>query len=285
MAAILKGAPVAAALHEKTAAEAAALRETGIVPTLAILRVGARNDDLSYERGATKRCREVGIDVQSVALPADVDSETFFAALDGLNRDPAVHGILLLRPLPKHLDEEKARRLLRPQKDVDGCTDGSLAGVFTDTALGFPPCTAQAAMEMLRYYQVPLRGRRAVVIGRSLVVGRPVALLLLHADATVTVCHSRTPDVAAVAREADILIAASGRMESIGAAYLREGQTVIDVGIGWNEAKQKLCGDVDFAAAEPIVDAITPVPGGVGSVTTAVLCRHVVEAAQRAARG
>ena len=285
MAAILKGAPVAAALHEKTAAEAAALRETGIVPTLAILRVGARNDDLSYERGATKRCREVGIDVQSVALPADVDSETFFAALDGLNRDPAVHGILLLRPLPKHLDEEKARRLLRPEKDVDGCTDGSLAGVFTDTALGFPPCTAQAAMEMLRYYQVPLRGRRAVVIGRSLVVGRPVALLLLHADATVTVCHSRTPDVAAVAREADILIAASGRMESIGAAYLREGQTVIDVGIGWNEAKQKLCGDVDFAAAEPLVDAITPVPGGVGSVTTAVLCRHVVEAAQRAARG
>ena len=285
MAAILKGAPVAAALHEKTAAEAAALRETGIVPTLAILRVGARNDDLSYERGATKRCREVGIDVQSVALPADVDSETFFAALDGLNRDPAVHGILLLRPLPKHLDEEKARRLLRPEKDVDGCTDGSLAGVFTDTALGFPPCTAQAAMEMLRYYQVPLRGRRAVVIGRSLVVGRPVALLLLHADATVTVCHSRTPDVATVAREADILIAASGRMESIGAAYLREGQTVIDVGIGWNEAKQKLCGDVDFAAAEPIVDAITPVPGGVGSVTTAVLCRHVVEAAQRAARG
>lgn len=285
MAAILKGAPVAAALHEKTAAEAAALRETGIVPTLAILRVGARNDDLSYERGATKRCREVGIDVQSVALPADVDSETFFAALDGLNRDPAVHGILLLRPLPKHLDEEKARRLLRPEKDVDGCTDGSLAGVFTDTALGFPPCTAQAAMEMLRYYQVPLRGRRAVVIGRSLVVGRPVALLLLHADATVTVCHSRTPDVAAVAREADILIAASGRMESIGAAYLRPGQTVIDVGIGWNEAKQKLCGDVDFAAAEPIVDAITPVPGGVGSVTTAVLCRHVVEAAQRAARG
>lgn len=285
MAAILKGAPVAAALHEKTAAEAAALRETGIVPTLAILRVGARNDDLSYERGATKRCKEVGIDVQSVALPADVDSETFFAALDGLNRDPAVHGILLLRPLPKHLDEEKARLLLRPQKDVDGCTDGSLAGVFTDTVLGFPPCTAQAAMEMLRYYQVPLRGRRAVVIGRSLVVGRPVALLLLHADATVTVCHSRTPDVAAVAREADILIAASGRMESIGAAYLREGQTVIDVGIGWNEAKQKLCGDVDFAAAEPIVDAITPVPGGVGSVTTAVLCRHVVEAAQRAARG
>ncbi|MBQ5987495.1 MAG: bifunctional 5,10-methylenetetrahydrofolate dehydrogenase/5,10-methenyltetrahydrofolate cyclohydrolase [Clostridia bacterium] len=285
MAAILKGAPVAAALHEKTAAEAAALRETGIVPTLAILRVGARNDDLSYERGATKRCREVGIEVQRVALPADVDSETFFAALDGLNRDPAVHGILLLRPLPKHLDEEKARRLLRPEKDVDGCTDGSLAGVFTDTALGFPPCTAQAAMEMLRYYHVPLRGRRAVVIGRSLVVGRPVALLLLHADATVTVCHSRTPDVAAVAREADILIAASGRMESIGAAYLRPGQTVIDVGIGWNEAKQKLCGDVDFAAAEPIVDAITPVPGGVGSVTTAVLCRHVVEAAQRAARG
>ncbi len=281
MAELLKGAPVAATLNAQTATEVAALQKQGVTPTLAIVRVGERSDDLSYERGATKRCREVGIEVRSIILPADTDSDTFFAALDELNRNPAVHGILLLRPLPKHLDEERARKMLRPEKDVDGCTDGSLAGVFTDTPLGFPPCTAQAAMEILRYYGIPLSEKRVVVIGRSLVVGRPVAMLLLHANATVTVCHSRTPDVPAITQQADVIIAASGRMESIGAAYLRAGQTVIDVGIGWNETKQKLCGDVNFAEAEPILSAITPVPGGVGSVTTAVLCRHIAEAAKR----
>ena len=173
--------------------------------------------------------------------------------------------------------------MLAPEKDVDGCTDGSLAGVFTNTPLGFPPCTAQAAMEILKYYEIPLSGKRAAVIGRSLVVGRPAAMMLMHENATVTVCHTRTADVPAVTREADIVIAASGQSESIGAEFLREGQTVIDVGISWNEAKQKLCGDVRFEEAEPLVEAITPVPGGVGAVTTSVLVSHVVEAAARAA--
>ena len=259
MAVILKGAPAAAALNERSAAAAAALREKGIVPTLAILRVVARNDDLSYERGAMKRCEQIGVAVKNVVLPADVEADVFFGTLEELNRDPAVHGILMFRPLPKHLDGEKARKMLAPEKDVDGCTDGSLAGVFTNTPLGFPPCTAQAAMEILKYYEIPLSGKRAAVIGRSLVVGRPAALLLMHANA------------------------ASGQMESIGAGYLREGQTVIDVGIGWNEEKQKLCGDVRFEEAEPVVSAISPVPGGVGAVTTSVLVSHVVEAAARAA--
>lgn len=281
MAELLKGAPVAAALGEKTAAEAAELRERGVVPTLAILRVGARDDDLSYERGAMKRCEKVGVAVKNVILPADVDSETFFRTLDSLNDDPSVHGILMFRPLPRQLDGERARKRLLPQKDVDGCTDGSLAGVFTGTELGFPPCTARAAMEILRYYGVELKGKRAAVIGRSLVIGRPVAMMLMHENATVTICHTRTVDVPSVTRWADIVIAASGQMESVGAEYLRPGQVVVDVGIGWNEEKQKLCGDVRFDEAEPIVDAITPVPGGVGSVTTAVLCRHVVEAARR----
>ena len=281
MAEIWKGAPVAAALSEQTARDAEALRARGIVPTLAILRVGARDDDLSYERGAMKRCEKTGVAVKSVVLPADVDSGTFFRTRDDLNADPAVHGILMFRPLPKQLDGELARQRLSPEKDVDGCTDGSLAGVFTGTALGFPPCTARAAMEILRYYGAELKGRRAAVIGRSLVIGRPVAMLLMHANATVTVCHTRTVDVPAVTRGADIVVAASGKMESVGADYLRPGQIVIDVGIGWNEEKQKLCGDVRFEEAEPVVAAITPVPGGVGSVTTAVLCRHVVEAAQR----
>lgn len=282
MAEIWKGAPVAAALSETVAAEAAALQERGVVPTLAILRVGQRDDDLAYERGAMKRCEKVGVAVKNVVLPADVDSETFFAALNHLNTDPAVHGILMFRPLPKQLDGEKARKLLAPEKDVDGCTDGSLAGVFTNTPLGFPPCTAQAAIEILRYYGVDPKGKRVAVIGRSLVIGRPVAMMLMHANATVTVCHTRTLDVPSVTREADIVVAASGQMESVGAAYLRPGQIVIDVGIGWNEAKQKLCGDVLQEEAEPIAAALTPVPGGVGSVTSAVLAKHVVEAAKRA---
>ena len=281
MAKLLKGAPVAAALSEKTAADAAALKEQGVTPTLAILRVGERDDDLSYERGAMKRCEKVGVAVKNVILPADVDEDTFFSTLEDLNRDDSVHGILMFRPLPSQLDGEKARKLLSPAKDVDGCTDGSLAGVFTGTALGFPPCTAQAAMEILHHYGIAPRDRRAAVIGRSLVIGRPVAMMLMHENATVTICHTRTADVPSVTREADLVIAASGKMESVGADYLRPGQTVIDVGIGWNEAKQKLCGDVKFEEAEPVVDAITPVPGGVGSVTTAVLCRHVVEAARR----
>ena len=283
MAMLLKGAPAAAALNERSAAAAAALKEKGIIPTLAILRVGARDGDLSYERGAMKRCEQIGAAVKNVVLPADVEADVFFAALESLNRDDTVHGILMLRPLPKHLDGERARRMLAPEKDVDGCTDGSLAGVFTNTPLGFPPCTAQAAMEILKYYEIPLSGKRAAVIGRSLVVGRPAAMMLMHENATVTVCHTRTADVPAVTREADIVIAASGQPESIGAEFLREGQTVIDVGISWNEAKQKLCGDVRFEEAEPLVEAITPVPGGVGAVTTSVLVSHVVEAAARAA--
>ena len=282
MAKLLKGAPVAAALSEQMTAEVDKLKRQGINPTLAVLRVGERADDLAYERGAMKRCASVGVNVRNVVLPADVDSGRFFSALEELNRDPAVHGILMFRPLPKQLDGERARRTLAPEKDVDGCTDGSLAGVFTNTALGFPPCTAQAAMEILKYYGVELKGKRVAVIGRSLVIGRPVAMMLMHANATVTICHTRTVDVPASTREADIIVAASGQMESVDAKYLKNGQTVIDVGIGWNEAKQKLCGDVCFEEAEPIVDAITPVPGGVGSVTSAVLCKHVVEAAKRA---
>ena len=278
---ILKGAPVAAAMNETMKADTAALKEKGIVPTLAVLRVGARADDLSYERGAMKRAAAVGIEVRNVVLPEDVDSDTFFRTLEELNEDPSVHGILMFRPLPKHLDGEKARQMLVPSKDVDGCTDGSLAGVFTNTSLGFAPCTAQAAMEILHYYGIPVSGLRAAVIGRSLVIGRPVAMMLMHENATVTVCHTRTKDVPAVTREADLVIAASGQMESVGREYLREGQIVIDVGIGWNEEKQKLCGDVRFEEAEGLVSALTPVPGGVGSVTTAVLCRHVVDAAMK----
>lgn len=281
MAEILKGAPVTAALNENMTKEVAYLKEQGIVPTLAILRVGERPDDLSYERGAMKRCETVGVEVRNVVLDADVSQEDFDAALMQLNDDDAVHGILLFRPLPKHLDGEKARCMLKPEKDVDGCTDGSLAGVFTNTKVGFPPCTAQAAMEILNYYGVDCSGKRAAVIGRSLVVGRPVSMMLMHKNATVTTCHTKTVNMPEITRQADILIVCAGQMESIGAEYLSEGQTVVDVGIGWNDEKGKLCGDVKFEEAEKVAGAITPVPGGVGTVTTSVLVSHVVEAAKR----
>ena len=283
MAELYKGKPVADALKEKMAADVAALKEKGITPTLAILRVGERDDDLSYERGAMKTCDSVGVAVKNVVLPADVPSDTFFETLDGLNNDPEVHGILLFRPLPKHLDGEKARKMLNPDKDVDGCTDYSLAGVFTNTDLGFPPCTAQAAMEILDFYGVECKGKRAAVIGRSLVVGRPAAMMLMHKNATPTICHTRTVDTPSVVREADIVIVCAGQMQAVGKEYFREGQIVIDVGIHYNEETQKLCGDVKFDEAEPIVAAISPVPGGVGSVTTCVLVSHVVEAAKRIA--
>ena len=239
MAHILKGAPVAQAMTECFRQEAEILKEQGVQPTLAIVRVGERADDLSYERGAMKRAASMGIDVKQIILPEDVDSDTFFGELRRVNQDADVHGILLFRPLPRHLDGERARQMIDPAKDVDGCTDGSLAGVFTNTDLGFSPCTAQAAMEILHFYGVDVKGKRAAVIGRSLVIGRPVAMMLMHENATVTVCHTR------------------------------------------NEEKQKLCGDVKFDEAETIVDSITPVPGGVGSVTTAVLCSHVIEAAKK----
>lgn len=284
MAQLLKGAPVAAALCEKCAEDVAVMREAGVVPTLAILRVGERDDDLSYERGAMKRCDAVGVGVRPVVLPEDVDQAAIEGAIASLNEDEGVHGILMLRPLPRHLDESACCEAIAPEKDVDAATLASLAGVFANKSVGFAPCTAQACMEILSHYGIELAGKRAAVIGRSLVVGKPVSQLLMAANATVVTCHTKTVDAPAITREADIVVVAAGRMEAIGAKYFSSGQVVVDVGIGWNEERGKLCGDVAFDEVEPLVGAITPVPGGVGSVTTAVLVSHVVEAAKRLAR-
>ena len=281
MAVLLKGAPAAEAIIQETAARAAALRTRGIVPCLAIVRAGERADDISYETGAVKKCTASGVAVKSVVLPADVSSGALLAALNALNRDPLVHGILLLRPLPEQADEQAALRLLAPEKDVDGCTAGSMAAVYANTGVGFAPCTAEAVLAVLDHYGIDPAGKRAVVLGRSTVVGRPVALLLMHRNATVTVCHTGTRDVASLAASADILVTATGRLENVTKAYLAPGQTVIDVGIGWSEKKRKLCGDVLFEDAEPLVSALTPVPGGVGAITSALLARHTVEAAER----
>ena len=278
---LLKGKDVVANLNEKLTAEVDKLKEAGITPTLAILRVGERPDDISYEKGAIKRCETVGVDVKVISLPADVEETVYFDKLEKLNQDKTINGILMFRPLPKHIDEKKARNILAPEKDVDGCTDLSLAGVFTNTKLGFCPCTAEAAMEILKFYDIPIAGKKVAVIGRSLVIGRPVAMLLMHENATVTICHTKTKNVPEITKGADIVVVASGQMESVGKEYLQANQTVIDVGISWNEEKNKLCGDVKTEEVVDLVDAITPVPGGVGGVTTSILVKHVVEAAIR----
>ena len=280
MATILKGAPVVTAMNRETAARCQALLQQGVVPTLAIVRVGAREDDLSYETGVIRRCEKVGVAVRRVLLPENAPQAALEKVIAQVNRDPALHGCLLFRPLPRHMDEAAVRAALCPAKDVDGVTDASLAGVFANTGAGFAPCTAQACLEILRHYQVPLSGARVTVVGRSLVVGKPAAMLLDRENATVTMCNSRTKNLPAVCREADVLVVAMGRRAAIGAECLRPGQIVVDVGIHV-DAEGRLSGDVDFAAAEPAVAAITPVPGGVGTVTTSVLVRHVVEAAER----
>ena len=280
MAMILKGAPVVAAMNEANAARCEALKAKGITPTLAGVRVGAREDALSYERGVMTRCGKVGVAVRQYLLPADAAQEQLLNVIAGINADPAIHGCLLFRPLPKQFDDRTIRAALSPEKDIDGITDGSLAGVFTNTAIGYPPCTAQACLEILRHYDLPLSGKRAVVVGRSLVVGKPAAMMLDRQNATVTICNSRTQNLPALCKEADILVVAMGKMGFIGGDCLREGQVVVDVGIHAN-AEGKLCGDVRFAEAEPVVGAITPVPGGVGTVTTSVLVSHVVDAAEK----
>ena len=280
MARQLLGKEVTAALNERIKADVAALNAKGVKPTLGIIRVGERPDDLSYERGATKRCETLGVEYKKYLLPADVSQEELLKVIDEVNNDDNIHGVLMFRPLPKHIDQTLVENALCAEKDVDCQTDASLGGVFTGKKVGFPPCTPQACMEILDHYGIDCTGKKAVVIGRSLVVGKPAAMMLIKKNATVTVCHTRTVDMPSVTREAEILSVAAGRAGVVGADYVAPGQIVIDVGINVNE-EGKLCGDVDYAAVEPIVDSITPVPGGVGSVTTSVLVGHVVEAAMR----
>lgn len=281
MATIWKGAEVNSGLNARIMKDVEALKARGITPTLAIVRVGERPDDLSYERGAVKRAEALGVAVAKCARPVDVTQEVLLQVIRDINVDSKIHGVLLFRPLPKHLDEALICNTLVPEKDIDGITELSLAGVFAGKPLGFAPCTPSACIEILDHFGVDCTGKKAVVIGRSLVVGKPVAMMLVKKNATVTICHTRTADLPAVCREADILIAAAGKAGMVGADFVRPGQLVIDVGINWNEQEQKLCGDVDFEAVSPIVEAITPVPGGVGTVTTSVLIGHVVEAAKR----
>ena len=275
---ILDGKAISAELRGAIAQRVARLREKGVTPGLAVILVGADPASQIYVRNKSVGCDQVGIHSVTINLPETTTQDELEKLIARLNADDTIHGILVQLPLPKHLDEAAALAVIAPEKDVDGITDGSMAGVFTNMPIGYPPCTAQACLEILKHYNVPLSGKRAVVVGRSLVVGKPAAMMLDRENATVTICNSRTRDLPALCRQADVLVVAMGRRGAIGADCLREGQVVVDVGIHVNE-EGKLCGDVRFDEAEPIVEAVTPVPGGVGTVTTSVLVGHVVDAA------
>ena len=290
MAKQLLGKEVNAALVAALQTRTAALREKGITPTLGIVRLGANPSDLSYEKGATTKGEQVGVDVKKFELPEDATKEEVLAMIDQVNADDSIHGVLMFRPLPKHLknDQNEICNRLDPKKDVDCMTHLSNAGVFEDRKdLGYAPCTPAACMEILDHYGIDCKGKKAVVIGRSLVVGKPAAMMLMSKNATVTICHTKTVDTAAVCREADIIISAAGVLKSLTKDYVRPGQVVIDVSMNWDaekittRGKGGMSGDAIFDEVEPIVDAITPVPGGVGAVTTSVLMKHVVEAAEK----
>ena len=289
MAKRLLGKEVNEALVASLQVRAAALKEKGVTPTLAILRLGENPSDLSYEKGATKRAEEIGVAIKNFILPEASTKEEVLAVIDEINADDSIHGCLMFRPLPKHLkaDQDEICNRLAPKKDVDSMTHMSNAGVFEGQDLGYAPCTPAACMEILDYYGIDCKGKNAVVIGRSLVVGKPAAMMLMAKNATITVCHTRTVNTAEICKNADIIVTAAGVLGSLTKEFVREGQIVIDVSMNWNpekitsKGKGGMQGDCDFNGVEPIVGAITPVPGGVGAVTTSVLMKHVIIAAER----
>ena len=289
MAKRLLGKEVNEALVASLQTRTAALREKGTIPTLGIIRLGENPSDLSYEKGATKRAEEVGVAVKNYILPENTSKEELLAVIDQVNADETVHGVLMFRPLPKHLkaDQDEICNRLDPKKDVDSMTHMSNAGVFEGQDLGYAPCTPAACMEILDHYGIDCKGKNAVVIGRSLVVGKPAAMMLMGKNATVTICHTKTVNTAEICKNADIIVTAAGVLGSLTKDFVSEGQIVIDVSMNWNpekltsKGKGGMSGDCVFDEVEPIVGAITPVPGGVGAVTTSVLMKHVVEAAEK----
>ena len=291
MAKLLLGKEVTDALNGELQSRTAALREKGIVPTLAIIRVGENPSDLSYEKGAAKRAELVGVEVKKFQLPEDATKEAVEAVIDAVNEDVTIHGCLMLQPFPKHLRPFQSQlcNRLDPKKDMDCLTDLSASGVYLGRSdLGSPPCTPAACMEILHHYGIDCAGKSVAVIGRSAVVGKPAAMMLLQRNATVTICHTKTVNTAEVCRNADIILSAAGKLNSLTADFVRPGQTIIDVSINWDEHKPNarggkgaIAGDAAFEEVEKIVEAITPVPGGVGAVTTSVLMKHVVEAAEK----
>ena len=275
---LIKGAPVSAKIKEEVGAMLEKIN--GPAPKLAIVRVGENPDDMSYERGAVKKMDAFGLRSQCYTFPADITDEDFKKEFTAINADTDVSGILLLRPLPKQICEKDIEAMIDPKKDLDGISPVNIAKVFSGDPTGFAPCTPEAVIEVLKAYNIPMEGKRAVIVGRSMVVGRPLSMLLLKENATVTICHTRTKDLPGTCQQAEILVAAAGKAKMLVVSYVGENTTVIDVGINVDE-NGKLCGDVAADTLEGKSGKLTPVPGGVGAVTTAVLAKHLIQAALR----
>lgn len=272
----LRGKKVSDGIKEYVSKE---LETLSFVPKLAIVRVGENPDDMSYERGATKKLKSFGLDVASYVFPQDISDEDFKKAFKDINEDDEVTGILLLRPLPRTINEKDIENMIDPKKDLDGISPINIAKVFAGDTTGFSPCTAEAVIEVLKAYDIELTGKRVTVVGRSMVVGKPVSMLLLKENATVTMTHTRTVNLKKTCSDAEIVIAAAGRAKMLNSDYCGQNAVMIDVGINVDE-NGKLCGDVDYATLDGKASAATPVPGGVGTITTAVLAKHLIQAAK-----
>lgn len=279
MAKLLLGKEVNEKLNQELINQVNALKDKGVNPMLAIMRVGENPSDMAYERGALKRAETIGVFAKQFTYDEKITTEQFLQEIKNINEDDKIHGALILRPLPKHIDDDAVRNALDPKKDMDGIGDMSMAGVYAGKPIGYPPCTAEAAIRILKHYDIPIAGKNICVIGRSLVIGRPVSMMLMKENGTVTICHTKTLGMAKIAQGADIIIAAAGVRSNVGAEFVCDDQVIIDVGINFTE-EGKMCGDVDFDQVSDKVSAITPVPGGVGAVTTSILMSHVVEAAK-----
>lgn len=274
-----RGMPAVKAMTEEFKSRVAALKERGVYPKLAVVRAGEREDDIAYEKGIMKRFGTVEAEVEVIKLPIDIDEESFEETIRRLNEDENVHGILVFRPLPKQLDDNRLKEIIRPDKDVDSISMANAAKVFAGDKTGYAPCTAQAVMELLEHNKIDLTGKKVAIVGRSLVVGKPLAMLMLGRNATVTVCHTRTKNIAEECKRADILVACAGSAKMIKRDFTNPDQIVVDVGINFVDGA--MCGDVDYDDVAEHVAAITPVPGGVGTVTTSVLLKHTLESAER----
>lgn len=274
---IIKGKPVADKITEDLKKEVKNLNEMGINPKLAIFRVGERPDDLAYERGALKRCQNIGIETEVIELDENISQDEFIKAIHKLNEDDKVNGILTFRPLPKHLSEDEIKYEISPKKDIDCFNPINTAKIVENDKTGYPPCTPTAVIEILKHYSINLTGANIVVLGRSMVVGKPLSMLLLNENATVNICHSKTRNLPEIASQADILVAAVGRAKMVKKDYVKDGAIVIDVGVNVDD-QGNLCGDVDMEDVLDKVSMITPVPGGVGAVTTSILATNIVKA-------
>lgn len=275
---LLSGKEVAEKITENLINETNELKGKGIIPTLAILRVGENPSDLSYEKNAMKRCEKIGIAIKNIVLKPDCKKEDIFKEINNVNNDKSIHGLLMFRPLPDKSWEAEISNLLKPKKDIDCMTTGSLSSVFTGKGDGFAPCTAESVMEILDYYNIDPTSKNVVVLGRSLVIGKPVSMLLQNKNATVTMCHSKTKNLPEICKNADIIVSAMGKAKFVTKDFVNNNQIIIDVGINFVDGK--MCGDVDFDNIKDIVSMITPVPGGVGAVTTSVLAKHVIMSAK-----